>query len=77
MFDREKAFAATHKDVKARVYFGVGALETGPEENMVADLKQFEGLLKSRHYPGLTFESRVFADGGHLTLAPGLIPREL
>ena len=47
MFDREKAFAATHKDLKAR------------------------------HYPGLQFESRVFADEDHLTLAPGLITRGL
>ena len=77
MFEREKAFAATHKDLKARVYFGVGALETGPEENMVADLKQFEALLRSRHYPGLQLESRVFADEDHLTLAPGLITRGL
>ncbi len=77
MFEREKAFAATHKDIKARVYFGVGALETGSPDNMVADLKQFEATLKSRRYPSLQIESRVFADEDHLTLAPGLITRGL
>ncbi|WP_426102754.1 alpha/beta hydrolase [Massilia sp. TSP1-1-2] len=77
MFEREKAFAASHKELKARLYFGVGSLETGPEENMVADLKQFQALLKARHYPGLQIESRVFADEDHLTLAPGLITRGL
>jgi predicted alpha/beta superfamily hydrolase len=77
MFEREKAFAATHKDLKARIYFGVGGLETGSPDNMVADLKQFESLLKSRRYPGLQIESRVFADEDHLTVAPGLITRGL
>jgi hypothetical protein len=77
MFEREKAFAATHKDLKARIYFGVGGLETSSPDNMVADLKQFEALLKGRRYPGLQLESRVFADEDHLTVAPGIITRGL
>jgi predicted alpha/beta superfamily hydrolase len=77
MFEREKTFAATHKDLKARIYFGVGGLETGSPDNMVADLKQFAALLKSRRYPGLQIESRVFAEEDHLTVAPGLITRGL
>ena len=77
MYAREKAFAATHKDLKARIYFGVGALETGSPDEMVGDLKQLEAALTSRKYPGLQMESRVFADEDHLTLAPGLITRGL
>lgn len=76
MFEREKAFAATRKDVKARVYFGVGGDETG-EVDMVADMKQFAAQLKSRRYPGMQVESRVFADEDHLTVAPGIITRGL
>jgi predicted alpha/beta superfamily hydrolase len=72
MFEREKAYAATHKDLKARVYFGVGGLETKQPHDMVADLKQFESLLKSRRYPGLQMESRVFADEDHLSVGPGI-----
>ncbi|MEJ7805902.1 MAG: alpha/beta hydrolase-fold protein [Telluria sp.] len=77
MYEREKAFAATHKDLKARIYFGVGALETGSPDDMVGGLKQLETALKSRKYPGLHMESRVFADEDHLTVAPGLITRGL
>lgn len=77
MFEREKAYAATHKDLKARVYFGVGALETRPPHDMVADLKQFEALLGSRRYPGLRLESRVFADEDHLSVGPMITTRAL
>jgi len=76
MFEREKAFAATHKDLKAKVYFGVGGLETrkpGDDHDMVADMKQLERVLKSRRYPGLRTESQVFNDEDHLTVAPRII----
>jgi predicted alpha/beta superfamily hydrolase len=76
MFEREKAFAATHKDVKARIFFGVGALETRGED-MVGDMKLLARTLASRGYPSLKIESRVFADEDHLTLAPGLLTRGL
>ncbi len=82
MFEREKAYAATHKDLKASVYFGVGQLERkkpgdSNTEDMVGDMKQFESLLKSRRYPGLRIESRVFADEDHFTVAPHIITRAL
>lgn len=80
MFEREKAYAAAHKDLKAKVYLGVGGLEVarpGDSDDMVADMKQFEKLLKSRRYPGLTIQSRVFADEDHFTVAPGIATRGL
>jgi predicted alpha/beta superfamily hydrolase len=76
MFEREKAFAATHKDLKAKLYFGVGGLETrkpGEDHDMVADMKQLERVLKSRRYPGLRTESHVFNGEDHLTVAPRII----
>jgi predicted alpha/beta superfamily hydrolase len=78
MFDREKAYAAANKDMKAKVYLGVGGLEAGQGgDNMVADMKQFEKLLTSRRYPNLKLQSRVFADEDHFTVAPHIATRGL
>ena len=82
MFEREKAYAASRKDLKAQVYFGIGQLEgrkpgDSDKDDMVADMKQLESVLKSRRYPGLRIESRVFADEDHLTVAPHIITRGL
>jgi predicted alpha/beta superfamily hydrolase len=76
MFEREKAYAATHKDLKAKVYLAAGGLETpkpGSRTDMVADTKQLESLLKSRHYPGLRVQNRVFDEEDHLSVAPRII----
>ena len=82
MFEREKAYAAAHKDLKASVYFGIGQLEErkpgdSGKDNMMADIKQLESVLRSRRYPGLRIESRVFADEDHYTVAPHIITRGL
>jgi predicted alpha/beta superfamily hydrolase len=76
MFEREKAYAATHKDLTAKVYLAVGGLERrkpGSDHDMVDDMKQLERALKSRHYPGLRIESRVFDGEDHLSVAPRII----
>lgn len=78
MYEREKQYAATHKDLKANVFFAVGELETGQgKDDMVGDLKQFETLLKSRRYSGLHIESKVLVDEDHLSVAPMIITRGL
>lgn len=78
IYEREKQYAAAHKDLKANVFFAVGGLETGEgEDDMVGDLKQFEVLLKSRRYPGLRIESKVLSDEDHLSVAPMIITRGL
>lgn len=89
MFAREKAYAAAHKDLRAKVYLGVGELEgakpgkhgynSGDDMvgDMVSDMQQFEKLLKSRRYPGLRIESRVFPGDDHFTVAPGIATRGL
>ncbi|TFW32325.1 alpha/beta hydrolase [Massilia horti] len=78
MFEREKAYAALHRDLKARVYLGVGGLErptrTHPsDDDMVGGMLRFQSTLKSRHYPGLAMDSRVFESEDHLTVAPRII----
>ncbi len=82
MFEREKAYAETHKDLKARIFFGVGGNEVPSPENkdrtdMVGDLKRFENILKARHYPSLRVQSRVFDDEDHLTVAPYILTHGL
>ncbi len=80
MFEREKAYAATHKDLKARVYFGVGGLEgikPGNKNDTVGDMKLLEKTLNAHHYPGLHTTSHVFEDEDHLTVAPGIITHGL
>ncbi|HEU4775186.1 MAG TPA: alpha/beta hydrolase-fold protein [Telluria sp.] len=78
MFEREKAYAAGHKDLKANVFFAVGGLETGKgEDNMVGDLKRFTAALTARRYPGLRVASTVLADEDHLSVAPLIMTRGL
>lgn len=78
MYEREKQYAATHKDLKANVFFAVGGLETGKgKDDMVGDMKQFETLLKSRRYPNLHTQSKVLADEDHLSVAPMIMTRGL
>ena len=80
MFAREKAFAASHKDLPAKIFFAIGGLEAkaaGTDDDMVGDLQQFEKLLKSRRYPGLQVSTKVLTDEDHLSVAPLLLTRGL
>ncbi|WEF31703.1 alpha/beta hydrolase [Pseudoduganella chitinolytica] len=84
MFEREKAYAAGHKDLRANVLFAVGSYEAvrhGPrfnkDEDMVRDVRNFTAALKSRNYPNLNVTSIVVPDEDHLTIAPVVITRGL
>jgi predicted alpha/beta superfamily hydrolase len=80
MFERERAYAATHKDMPASVFFGIGGKETlapgkkrsrsEANADMVADLQDFDSALKSRRYPGLDTRVKVFADEDHASVFP-------
>ncbi|MUI14907.1 alpha/beta hydrolase [Massilia dura] len=80
MFDREKAYAAGHRDMPASIFFGIGSRETlapgktrsRAEErfDMVADLRDFHGALAAHRYPGLTSTVKVFADEDHASVFP-------
>ncbi|QGZ39057.1 hypothetical protein IP92_02727 [Pseudoduganella flava] len=80
MFDRERDYAAAHKDLPASVFFGIGARETlargrkrsraEEEADMVADLREFDQALASHRYPGLTTRVKVFADEDHASVFP-------
>lgn len=87
MFDREKAFAAAHRDLPASVFFGIGARETLPrgkrrsrleeDADMVADLREFHDALKAHRYPGLSTRLTVFADEDHASVFPFVLTHGL
>lgn len=80
LFERERAYAAAHRDMRASVYFGIGARETlapgkrrsrsEDDADMVADLSDFDTALKSHRYPGLRTRLAVFADEDHASVFP-------
>ncbi|VXB90024.1 alpha/beta hydrolase [Massilia sp. 9I] len=87
MFEREQAYGARHKDLPASVYFGIGGLETlapgkkrsrsEEDADMVADLREFDGLLKAHRYPGLKTEMKVFEGEDHASVFPFVLTRGL
>jgi predicted alpha/beta superfamily hydrolase len=87
MFDRERAYATTHKDLPASVFFGIGGLErlapgkkrarTEEDADMVEDLREFDGMLKSHSFPGLTTRLRVFEDEDHASVFPFVLTQGL
>jgi predicted alpha/beta superfamily hydrolase len=87
LFERERAYARAHKDLRATVYFGIGGQETlargltrsRSEENadMVADLREFDAALKSHRYPGLKTQLDVFAGEDHASVFPVLLTHGL
>ncbi len=87
MFDREIAYAASHKDMPASLYFGIGSTETiapgkkraRSEEgaDMVADLRDFDKALNAHRYPGLKTRLEIFPGEDHASVFPFLLTHGL
>lgn len=87
MFEDEKRYGATHKDMPASVYFGIGARETlaagkkrsraEEDADMVADLRDFDNALRSHRYPGLKTSLEVFPGEDHASVFPFLLTHGL
>lgn len=85
MDDMESAFAATRKDLPARVYMYVGQYEDmrpgdpryAKRYNMVTDARRMTQALRSRNYPSLRIELDVLDAEDHLSVAPGGFTRGL
>lgn len=87
MFEREQAYAATHKDLPASVYFGIGGLErlepgkkrsrSEEDADMVEDLREFDAMLKSHAFPNLTTRLHVFEDEDHASVFPFVLTHGL
>ncbi|CAM3698272.1 alpha/beta hydrolase [Mucilaginibacter galii] len=67
IFDYEKAYAASHKDLPVHVFIEVGELET-PE--MIEPNKRMVQQLKNRNYPNLDMHSIIQNKVTHLTGKP-------
>lgn len=73
MEGRERGFAATHRDLPARVYMYVGereAIAHGGDADMVKDARRMQKALASRRYASLQLQLEVLNDEDHLTVAP-------
>ncbi len=85
MFEREKVYAAGHRDLPASVYFGIGGKETlaagkrrsrsEEDADMVADLREFDAALKARRYAGLRTQLQVFEGEDHASVFPVVLTR--
>jgi predicted esterase len=69
---QEADFAAKHKDLSARLYFGVG----GAEE-LVTPGVSFVRTLTARHYGGLHWDARVIEGERHSGVKPEFYNRGL
>lgn len=87
MFEREKAYAARHKDLPASVFFGIGGLErlapgkkrsrSEEDADMVEDLREFDGALRTHRYPQLKTRLRVFHEEDHASVFPSVLTHGL
>jgi len=87
MLKAERAYAATSRDLPARILMIVGSFETIPSQtsnprfhkrnDMIKDARVFEMQLKARHYPSLSIRSEVIDDEDHLTVFPAIATRGL
>ena len=87
MFERERAYAGSHKDLPASIFFGIGGLErlapgkqrSRAEEkaDMVEDLREFNELLKSQNYPNLVTRMKIFEEEDHASVFPFLLTHGL
>jgi predicted alpha/beta superfamily hydrolase len=91
-FEREKAWAATHDDLPARLFLAIGSEEQSPgggwlsegfsdeiitSLRMVSNFRAFARHLERRAYPGLRLDSVVFRDEHHMTVYPAAVARGL
>jgi predicted alpha/beta superfamily hydrolase len=74
IFDYEKDYSSSHKDLNANLFMSVGGEE---DPLVIAYVKKMADLLKSRNYPGLTVESQVFPGETHQSCIPSSFTRAL
>lgn len=64
-------YLATHDDLPATVFLGVGGLEEGgPSYKMSTNVLSLERMLRAKKLPGLSLTTRIFPDESHMTVAP-------
>ena len=74
LFNFEKEYASTHKDLNAKLFMSAGMSE---DTMMVTNMKKMADLLQARNYPGLTVETHIFPGETHESCYPSSIMRAL
>jgi predicted alpha/beta superfamily hydrolase len=74
LFACEADFPRQHKDLAAKLFMSCGGSE-GAE--MIKNMEQMAGQLRSRKYPSLRLATHVFADESHSSGYAGTISRAL
>jgi uncharacterized protein len=74
MFNFEKEYASSHKDLNARLFMSAGGLE---DSLTLSDMKKMASLLQSRDYPGLTVVTQILPDETHRSCMPSSFIRAL
>lgn len=80
IFRTEAAEARRRRDLPARLFLSVGALEESERERwaaMVTNLEALDRTIASRRYPGLRLTRVVFADETHLSVVAASLSRGL
>ena len=83
MIARERGFAMRNKDLPGQAYFMIGGEETVPDPDtepfgnsrmaMVEDMDEMVRMLKSRNYPSLKVQQKVFPGEDHGSVYPDAI----
>jgi predicted alpha/beta superfamily hydrolase len=74
LFRDEQNFADMHSDLPVKLFLSAGGLE---HEEMIADVKKMETLLRSRNYPNLDLQNHIFEDETHPSAYPAATSRAL
>jgi predicted alpha/beta superfamily hydrolase len=79
IFTREAEFAVRSRDLRARVFLGVGGREDedGAPYWPVTKLAKLDQSLRTRRYPSLKLTHHVFPDETHMSVYPGAVVRGL
>jgi len=79
LFRMEERYAATHKDLDARVFLAAGMEEMASPflegGGIASGVCRFAALFALRRYPSLQVTSHFFGDEGHVSVVPATIAR--
>lgn len=73
----EEAFAQRVRALPVHLYAGVGIREVNSERNMVTDLQQFTGQLRTHGYEGLELQMHVLENETHNSVFPIVLTKGL
>lgn len=77
VFAAEQKYAASNKDLPARLFLGAGEKEADEYflaiSGILESTARFSRTLTARHYPSLELSTRVFAGKDHYTVLPEIL----